>query len=156
MAPVKEGIGLKVLNLEPRDHPVIKGVVAGGAAEAAGLKTGDEIIEFNALPIAGREQFIGEVQKRGGMATDIVVKRGSERVTISVTPRGDPTAKVARIGVEVGSSSIEIYQLQKPGPLPWELVGDVCDQVASTFSALAHSKQTGFVNSFFLDKSLMN
>ena len=142
-APVKEGIGLKVLNLEPRDHPVIKGVVAGGAAEAAGLKVGDEIIEFNGLPIAGREQFIGEVQKRGGMATDTVMKRGTERVTISVTPRGDPIAKVARIGVEIGSSTIEIYQLQKPGPLPWVLIGDVCDQVSSTFSALAHSKQTG-------------
>ncbi|PAW80512.1 MAG: RIP metalloprotease RseP [Pedosphaera sp. Tous-C6FEB] len=142
-APVKEGVGLKVLNLEPRDHPVIKGLVAGGAAEAAGLKPGDEIIEFNHLPIAGRDQFIAEVQKRGGMATDILVKRGTERVKLAVTPRGDPTAKVARIGVEVGSSTVEIYQLQKPGPLPWVLLGEVCDQVVSTFSALAHSKQTG-------------
>ncbi len=142
-APVKEGIGLKVLNLEPRDLPVIKAVVAGGAAEAAGLKAGDEIIEFNGMPIAGREQFIAEVQKRGGMPTDILVKRGAERVKLAVTPRGDPTAKVARIGVEVGSNTVEIYQLQKPGPLPWELLGSVCEGVASTFTALAHSKQTG-------------
>jgi len=60
---VSEALGLKVLNLDPRDHPVIKGVRSGSPAQAAGLKAGDEILMFAQVPLYGADQFIKLVQK---------------------------------------------------------------------------------------------
>lgn len=143
--PVKtqKDIGLKMLNLDPRDHPMIKRVIEGGAAERAGLKAGDEVIEFAGQPIMGQKQLIEHINKRPGQECSIVVKRGGERVELKVTPVLNSATNDGRIGIEVGSSGVEAYQLVKPGPKPWELVADVLDQMATTIGALVHSKETG-------------
>ena len=145
-AKTQKEIGLKTLNLEPRDHQTIKGVITGGAAEKAGLKVNDEVLEFAGIPVVGQKQFIDLIKKRPGEPCSIEVKRGEERLTLTVTPVPTPTAKdgpVGRIGIEVGGSSVEVYQLMKPGPKPWELIGEVLDQMVGTIGALAHSKETG-------------
>ena len=100
---VSEALGLKVLNLDPRDHPVIKNVRADSPAEAAGLKAGDEILMFAQVPLHGADQFIKLVQKCPGETKDIVVKRDGQRTTLKVTPRMDGSAKVGRIGAEIGT-----------------------------------------------------
>ena len=46
-AKVHEAVGLKLLNLDPRDHPEVIEVQSDSAAEAAGLKAGDKILTFN-------------------------------------------------------------------------------------------------------------
>src|SRR5208283_259713 len=71
---VSEALGLKILNLDPRDHPVIKGVRPDSPAQAAGLKEGDEILMFAQIPLHDRDQFIKLVQECPGEAKDIVVK----------------------------------------------------------------------------------
>ncbi len=139
-AIIQEEIGLKVLNLEPRDRPVIKEVMAEGAAAKGGMKAEDEVISIGGIPVVGRQQFINEIEKRPGKETEIIVKRGGDNISLSVTPQGDPKGK---IGVYVGGSSTETYVVQKPGPLPWVLMGEVFDQIRTTISALAHSKETG-------------
>ena len=136
-------IGLKLLNLDPRDHPQLMEISAGSAAEKAGLKQDDKIVSFAGVPIAGRDQFIELIRKRGGQASEIQVARAGKTLALTVTPTIDPTTKTGRIGVSVGSDSTLIYIVQKPGPSPLEQVRDVCGKMISTFSALAHSKQTG-------------
>ena len=91
----------------------------------------------------GREQLVKLIQERPGKETAIIVRRGEEKVEIKVTPSGDATTKIGRISVEVGSNAKEIYEVLPRGPLPWELIGEVWDQMVGTFSALAHSRQTG-------------
>jgi regulator of sigma E protease len=142
-AKVNESLGLKLLNLDPRDHPEIIEVQSDSAAEAAGLKAGDKILSFNALPAASREQLIDLIKKRGGQATEIRVQRGAEKLTLTVTPKEDPTTKIGRIGTVLGSSSSQMYVVQRPGPTPWAQVSDVVDKTIKTISALVHSKQTG-------------
>ena len=137
---VSEALGLKVLNLDPRDHPVIKNVRADSPAEAAGLKAGDEILVFAQVPLHGADQFIKLVQKCPGETKDIVVKRDGQRTTLKVTPRMDGSAKVGRIGAEIGTGR-PIYRIEHIPP--WIQIGTVLDRTVSTFSALAHSKQTG-------------
>ena len=137
---VSEALGLKVLNLDPRDHPVIKNVRADSPAEAAGLKAGDEILVFAQVPLHGADQFIKLVQKCPGETKDIVVKRDGQRTTLKVTPRLDGSAKVGRIGAEIGTGR-PIYRIEHIPP--WIQIGTVLDRTVSTFSALAHSKQTG-------------
>ena len=142
-AAVNPTLGWKMLNLDPRDHPEVMDVIGGGAGEKAGLKVKDVVHYFADVPIAGREQLIDLIQKRGGQPTETVVQRGSEKLTITITPASDPTTKKGRIGVLLGSSSANVYQVQRPGPSPWAQIVDVWDKTISTLSALLHSKQTG-------------
>jgi regulator of sigma E protease len=141
---VNETIGLKMLNLDPRDHPVVGQVQSGSAAEEAGLKEKDVFISFGGVPITGQTQLIDLIKNRGGQATQAVVQRGKEKLTLTVTPKiVDPEKKTGRIGVFLTSDTGVIYQVMKPGPKPWELIGDVWDKTVQTFSALFHHKETG-------------
>ena len=142
-AKVNEGMGLKVLNLDPRDHPEVLEVMSGGAAAAAGVKSKDGILVFAGVPVASREQLIGLIQKSADKTCEMVVKRGDQRVTLAITPKLDPGSKTGRIGVALGNSSVNVYEVQKPGPTPWAQIEDVWDKTVKTLSALFHSKQTG-------------
>jgi regulator of sigma E protease len=142
-AKVSPAVGLKLLNLDPRDHPEIQDVQSGSAAEAAGLKVGDKIISFNGMPTASREQLIDLIHKRGGQATEIRVERVGQKLTLAVTPKADPVTKEGRIGTALGSSMTQIYIVQKPGPDPWTQVKDKGTILFKTISALIHSRQTG-------------
>jgi len=137
---VSEALGLKVLNLDPRDHPVIRRVLSGSAAEAAGLKAGDEILSFAQVPLHGADQFIKLVQKRPGESHDIIIRRAGARQTLQVTPRLDPGVKVGRIGAEIGTGK-PVYRIEHISP--WTQIASVLERTISTFSALFHSKQTG-------------
>jgi regulator of sigma E protease len=137
---LSESFGLKILNLDPRDHPVIKRVLSDSAAEAAGLKAGDEILMFAQVPLHGADQFIKLVQKCPGEVKDIVVKRDGQRKTLKVTPRLDTSAKVGRVGAEIGTGH-PVYRIEHIPP--WVQIRQVVERMVGMFSALAHSKQTG-------------
>jgi regulator of sigma E protease len=137
---VSESLGLKILNLDPRDHPVIKRVLSGSAAEAAGLKEGDEVLMFAQVPLFGSDQFIRLIQKCPGETKDIVIKRDGQRQSLKVTPRMDSSAKIGRIGAEIGTGK-PIYRIEHIPP--WTQISEVVDRTVSTFTALIHSKQTG-------------
>ena len=142
-ALVNETLGWKMLNLDPRDHPQVIDVLPDSAAAETGLQANDVVTSFAGIPIAGKEQLISLIEKRGGQATDIVVQREGTRLALSITPRMNPEAKVGRIGVMLGSSTETVYRVQKPGPTPWAQVSDVLEKTYHTLSALFHSKETG-------------
>ena len=133
-AKVNSTFGFKLLNLEPRDHPVVGGVKSGSAAEDAKLQEKDLIIGFAGVPIVNKEQLIKLIRSRGGQVSVIEV---------NITPRQDPTTKDGIIGVALTSDLAELYQVQKPGPLPWDQVSEVISKTIKTFSALYHHEQTG-------------
>ena len=137
-ATISPVIGLKTLNLDPREHPVVGAVESGKPAAAAGLQTGDKIVSVNGIPVPGQSQMIDLISKSEGKPCEIVFDRNGERKSVSVTPQFDPATKRARIGI---SFSMGIYEVQHP--TPWAQVRDVCTKMIDTFSALAHSKQTG-------------
>ena len=143
-AKVNELLGLKMLELYPRDHPVVALVQPDTPAEKAGLKENDKFISFGGVPVVGQQQLIELIQKRGGEPTEVVVERGTETLALTVTPQIiDPEKKTGRIGAMLTSDTTLVYRVMKPGPKPWELVGDVLDKTVKTFSALIHHKQTG-------------
>jgi len=137
---VSESLGLKILNLDPRDHPVIKRVVSGFPAAETGLKAGDEVLMFAHVPLFGSDQFIKLIQKCPGETKDIVIRRDGKRETLKITPRLDPSAKVGRIGADIGTGT-PVYQIEHIPP--WTQISEVVDRTVGTFTALMHSKQTG-------------
>ena len=92
-ATTDNAVGLKMLNLDPRDHPEVMEVMSGSAAEKAGLKQGDHIISLAGVPIASREQLIDIIHKCGGQPTEMRVERGTQKLALNITPAFDPTTK---------------------------------------------------------------
>jgi regulator of sigma E protease len=137
-ATVNEVIGLKVLNLDPREHPVVGAVEGGMPAAAAGLQSGDKILSVNGIPVPGQSEMIELISKSAGKPCEIIFDRKNERKSVTVTPQYDSANKRARIGIVFSAG---VYEVQHP--TPWAQVKDVCAKMISTFSALAHSKQTG-------------
>ncbi|MFO1475492.1 MAG: RIP metalloprotease RseP [Verrucomicrobiota bacterium] len=143
-AALNDAVGLKMLNLDPRDHPIVAQVQKDMPAEKAGLKENDRFISFAGVPIVGQQQLVDLIRQRGGEPTPIVIQRGHDTLELTVTPVITGTAKSSgRIGVMLTSDTKVIYRLMKPGPKPLDLIGDVVEKTFQTFSALWHHKQTG-------------
>ncbi|MGA2854901.1 MAG: site-2 protease family protein, partial [Verrucomicrobiota bacterium] len=137
---VSNVLSLKTLNLDPRQHPVVGAVESGKPAALAGLLSGDKILSVNGIPVPGQSQMIELISKSAGKPCEIVFDRKNEKKSVTVTPQYDPATKRARIGISFNYSA-GVYQVQHP--TPWAQVRDVCTKMVDTFSALAHSKQTG-------------
>ncbi len=142
-AKVNPQLGLKVLALGPANHPVIDRVSAGSPAETAGLKKGDEVLEFAGQPIVGEQQLIHLIKDQAGRPVSMVVRRGHQHRQLTVTPRSKPAPHEGLLGVQISPSGTSVYQLQKPGPLPWDLMGQVFAQTFGTLGALFHAHETG-------------
>jgi regulator of sigma E protease len=132
--------GLKWLNLDPREHPVVGAVESGMPAAKAGLQAGDKVIAVNGVPVPSREQMIDIISKSEGKECEVVINRKGERIAINVVPQYDSQNKRARIGVVFSEG---VYEVQRPGPGPWVLVNDVVKKTFRVFGALIHSKETG-------------
>jgi regulator of sigma E protease len=137
-ATVNDVIGLKTLNLDPREHPVVGAVESGMPAAAAGLQSGDKILSVNGIPVPGQDRMIELISKSEGKPCEIVFDRKNEKKSVTVTPQYDRVNKRARIGIIFSAG---VYEVQHP--TPWAQVKDVCAKMIGLFSALAHSKQTG-------------
>lgn len=133
-------VGLKWLDLDPQDHPVVGSVEPGMPAEKAGLKKGDRFVSFDAVPVISQEQLIDLVRKSEGKLSTVVVDREKELISIEVTPVYDPETKRGRMGVMFAGG---VYEVLKPGPTPWNQFVKVWDQTVGVLGALFNSKQTG-------------
>ena len=140
---LNEYIGLKMFDLEPSARPVIQEVLPGSPAEQAGLKAHDEIISFAQVPVAGEQQLLHLIGKRPTEAVPIEVIRNARHLQLTVTPRFDPTAKKSVLGILVAPNATMVYRVQRPGPPPWQTIGQVCGQTFATINALIHWRQTG-------------
>ena len=140
---INDTFGLKLLRLDARDHPEVTDVLAGTAAEKAGLRKQDKIIAFAGVPIVSRDQLIDLIKKRPEKPSEINVERAGRKITLAVTPTTDPTTGKGRIGVALGTSTTQVYVVQRPGPTPWISVSAKFDQILATFGAVIHFRQTG-------------
>lgn len=139
-ARVSENVGLKWLGLEPLEHPVAGYVEPEMPAAAAGLKSGDQFVAFNDVPVLGREHLIDLVAKAEGKPSRVRVLRDSEEIGFEVTPRYDPETKRGRIGVAFAGG---VYEVLRPGPTPWAQVKKVWNQTFAVLGALLNSRNTG-------------
>jgi regulator of sigma E protease len=133
-------IGLKWLNLDPYEHPIVGAVESGMPAESAGLLKGDRFLTFDGVPVISQEHLIQLVSKREGQLSKVVVSRDQKQVALEVTPRYDPKTKRGRMGIVFAGG---VYEVMKPGPTPWVQFKQVWDRTVSTLGALLHSKETG-------------
>ena len=135
-------VGLKMLNLGSGSEPAVGVVFPDTPAERAGLQSGDKIIGFNGIRVVSHRHLKDLVGKSNGTPSEILVERNGAEITATLTPEIMGDEKSARIGIQFATDN-NVYELQKPGPMPWVRIVEVWDQTVGTLGALVHSKQTG-------------
>ncbi len=108
-------LALIVVAFTGSDRPVIQNVVAGSAAEEAGLQSGDRITKINGERIhLGRQvSLISALNK--GEELEIYFVRGGESQRVTITPRYDETEGRYYIGLMGVSeyfkcNALEVFQ----------------------------------------------
>jgi regulator of sigma E protease len=95
----------------PVSAPVIDSVVAGSAAEKAGLRPGDRIVEIDGAPIESFDEVQRIVTLAAGNELQIVVERGGGRRTLMAVPERrempDGLGGTQRVGVLGVSRSLQ-------------------------------------------------
>ncbi len=71
----------------PSLPPVIDEVIAGGAAEQAGIKAQDKIVALDGEAITSARQWVDKIRANPERAMKLVVLRDNQRVTLTITPR---------------------------------------------------------------------
>jgi regulator of sigma E protease len=79
--------------------PVIGSLVAGGAAQAGGLKIGDEIVRVSGHPVKTWDDFDEVVSTKANQDIPIEVLRAGDRQTVQVTPHSITKFEVGDLGV---------------------------------------------------------
>lgn len=92
----------------PRLPVVVGTLVAGGAAEAAGLKVGDRITAVDGRPVGDFAAFVDTIRHRPGTVARLEVRRGAATLTLPVEVRSEADtahpggAPIGRIGIAPG------------------------------------------------------
>jgi serine protease Do len=104
-------LGVEIQNLTPDlaqafkvnndQGALVSSVTPASAAAAAGLQSGDVIVEFNGQPVQDASQLKLQVAETGpGSTIPVVVMRNGERKTLNVTLKEQPTNQVANANSE--------------------------------------------------------
>ncbi len=83
LVPVGHTVGIKLFS---RGVLVVKLSDGGTPAKECGLQTGDVIVKCGGVTVRSTEQFQSLLQKTGEEPTDLQVRRGSQNMTLSVSP----------------------------------------------------------------------
>ena len=111
--PVSEENPLfKILTLPAQYPPIVGQVLEGQAASEAGLQKNDSIVTLGGVSIDDHGQLINELQKNGDKQTDIIVERGGDKVTLTITPR--LINKRVMIGVQFGAKKDFSTYVKRP------------------------------------------
>jgi regulator of sigma E protease len=75
------------LGIIPHVAPTIGDVVAGYPAAEAGLRSGDTVLAIEGRPVVTWSDLADAISKRADQPTHLEVRRGSETLTVTVTPK---------------------------------------------------------------------
>ena len=76
------------------------------------VKKDDKIVSIGGVPIDDRSQVIDELEKYGDKQTNIIVERGGDKVTLTITPR--LINKRVMIGVQFGAKKDFSTYVKRP------------------------------------------
>lgn len=110
-ADALEKMGLRLYR--PPLPPVIGMVVSGGAAERAGLRPDDRVVQAGGQEIANWEQVVQAIRAKPGEVLPLMVERGGARLRIDVLPDAatENGTRIGRIGVAPGIPAAEAERI---------------------------------------------
>ncbi len=96
--------GLGITLYQPKLPPLIQDVMAGSAAEEAGLQGGDLLLSADGKSMTGWQQWVDYVRSRPGQTIELTYQRGGERWATAITPReieAEDGQTIGQVGVSV-------------------------------------------------------
>lgn len=81
---------------------LIQDTIAGTPAEAAGLQSGDLILEVNGEPIDSSQELQQLISANQGRETELLIERDGQTLTVMLTPQTDPESNRGVIGIYMG------------------------------------------------------
>ena len=127
-----DAVGLQPLKGGPK--PVVETLLAGGAAERAGIRAGDRVVAINGAPISGWEPLVKTIRANPAVPLEIAIRRASgERAVLRVTPD-----TVQENGTAVGKIGVGpfINVQYAAGPALWQGVKKTWDMSVFTLEML--------------------
>lgn len=127
--------------------PIIEGLVAGGAAESAGMLPGDRIVSVDGEPVTGWVQWVRLVRGSPELVLNVVVQRESEAVPLTVVPQ----SSVAEDGSTIGVIGAYVQEFDLYASLPEGMLREVDYNV---FTAVGPALQETWDKSVFVLDSI--
>jgi serine protease Do len=145
----------KAFKLDRTNGALVSDVAPGGPAEAAGLKSGDVILQFDGKPVENVAQFkIHVAESAPGSKVSLVLNRSGETKNVDVTLRAlseDRTAKASEKSKkhEEALAGVGVADLDQSTRselnVPANLQGAVVTEVSSDSAAFEAGLRTGDV-----------
>ncbi len=131
-----DDVTAKAIGLDAPRGAIVASVLKGGAAERAGIKEGDVILEFDGIPVKSPNHLQGLVAtRRAGQSVRLTIWRDGKKLekTVTLRPReeGATTARVSdsgERGEEQGSAARSV-DLEKLGLAVAPLSSQLRDQL---------------------------
>jgi regulator of sigma E protease len=113
------------IGARPFAPPAIGEVLPGLPAERAGLKAGDVVVTLEGQPVRTWDDLAEAIRKRAGQATRLEIKRGTQTLTVSVTPNAmkdrGPDGKEVEVGrIGIGPAAATAFVRSNPAVALWE------------------------------------
>jgi regulator of sigma E protease len=114
-AALYSGLGIRPAPVVPAE---VGAVTPGSAADAAGLKAGDQVLRGDGHKIADWEEWVQFIRKRPGQGVKLEVRRGNDTLEVPVTIGSveENGATVGRIGAsrpELPASAFESLRAEQ-------------------------------------------
>ena len=121
-----------------RPPPVLGQVLAGGAAERAGLRSGDLIVSVDGHPVPDGAAFVELVRGAPGRTLRVALRRAGAELVLPVTPDAEPgpAVTVGKIKAEVAQLPDMIVVASGPLEATAKAVGKVWDTSALTLKMM--------------------
>lgn len=117
------------------DNVMVSGVSPGSPADQADLRIGDIVVSINGISVTSPEQLVGLISEHIGQEVVLVIKRGSDSIQVTLTPRINPPEGEGAIGIAIQPYPSKITLNYYPiGEALWLGVKETFSVVALTFS----------------------
>jgi len=106
----------------PAIPPIIGKLVAGAAADRAGLRVGDEVLRIDGAAISSWTDLVGKIREAGGKSVALDVVREGRQLQFEVVPElaNENGQQIGRIGVAVAEpvhGGLSMFAVVSYGPM---------------------------------------
>jgi regulator of sigma E protease len=90
-------------------QPIVGQLMSGSAAQGAGIRTGDRIVEIDGVPVTSGAKLITKIHGSLGKKLALVYERNGARTEVNVTPKACPPATGKNFGC-IGFLPLPVFQ----------------------------------------------